>query len=174
MKHILALLQKQNFKMLTLLIFIISSAAVISAFFAEYILGLKPCNLCLYQRLPYYLVILLSGGAYILSFYYNVRKFTLIILQLIGTAFLGNALLALYAVGVERKIFDLPASCASAKLPADITTAEQLTAYLMTQEFVSCDQPTILLFNISMAELNALFCLSYACFIFYMIYRKHD
>ena len=41
------------------LIFLISFVSLIAAFFIEYILGHQPCNLCLIQRIPYGLGIIL-------------------------------------------------------------------------------------------------------------------
>tara|TARA_Y100000994_G_scaffold214403_1_gene190167 strand:+ start:443 stop:670 length:228 start_codon:yes stop_codon:yes gene_type:complete len=41
------------------IILFFSIFALASAFFIEYILGHKPCNLCLLQRVPYFLAIIL-------------------------------------------------------------------------------------------------------------------
>ena len=41
------------------LIFAISLISIISAYFIEYILGHQPCNLCILERIPYALSIVL-------------------------------------------------------------------------------------------------------------------
>ena len=46
-------------KNLFLAIFLISFIALMSAYFIEYVLGYQPCNLCLYERTPYFLAILI-------------------------------------------------------------------------------------------------------------------
>ena len=58
-----------NFKINTYLkiIFFISLISIISAFFIEYVLGHKPCNLCLIERIPYVLSIILIVLNYILK-----------------------------------------------------------------------------------------------------------
>ncbi len=50
-----------NFKIETYfkIIFLISLISIVSAFFIEYILGHQPCNLCLIERIPYGLAIIL-------------------------------------------------------------------------------------------------------------------
>ena len=47
------------------IIFLFSFIALISAFFIEYILGHQPCNLCLIERIPYVLSIILIVFNYI-------------------------------------------------------------------------------------------------------------
>ena len=41
------------------LIFLISVIALVSAFFIEYVLGHQPCNLCILERIPYLLAIII-------------------------------------------------------------------------------------------------------------------
>ena len=41
------------------LLLIFSTFAILFAFFLEYVLGHKPCNLCLLQRVPYILTIIM-------------------------------------------------------------------------------------------------------------------
>ena len=47
-------------------IFIFSAIALSSAFFIEYILGHQPCNLCLLERIPYGLSLILISAIFIL------------------------------------------------------------------------------------------------------------
>ena len=49
-------LNKKKFLLLT---FLISLFALISAYFIEYILGYQPCNLCLIERIPFVLAIII-------------------------------------------------------------------------------------------------------------------
>ena len=46
-------------KKIYLSILIISILALISAYFIEYFLGYQPCNLCLLERIPYALSIII-------------------------------------------------------------------------------------------------------------------
>jgi len=53
------------------LIFLISIIALASAFFIEYILGHQPCNLCILERIPYLLALIII----VLNYYKNIKKF---------------------------------------------------------------------------------------------------
>ena len=50
---------KNSKNLLIKFIFFISIIALVSAFFIEYILGHQPCNLCVLERIPYFLAIIL-------------------------------------------------------------------------------------------------------------------
>ena len=57
-------LNKKNFFKLT---FLISLFALISAYFIQYILGYQPCNLCLIERIPYMMALIII----IINFKFN-------------------------------------------------------------------------------------------------------
>ena len=82
------------------LIFIISLVSIISAYFIEYILGHQPCNLCLIERIPYGISIILIISNYLLK---NNERF--IILLLIIT-FLFSLIISLYHFGIEQSFFE--------------------------------------------------------------------
>ena len=62
-------------KNIYLLVFIISLLSILSAIYIEYILGEKPCLLCIYQRIPYLASIFICFLGY-----YNNKSFFLIYL----------------------------------------------------------------------------------------------
>ena len=77
-------------------IFVISFIALISAYFIEYILGHKPCNLCVYERIPYFLAILIV----LINYKYNkLEKYLIFSLAII---FLIATILSLYHLGIEQ------------------------------------------------------------------------
>ena len=86
-------LSKKN---LLLAIFLISLVALISAYFIEYILGYQPCNLCLYERIPYFLAIL------ILLINYKYNKLEKYIIILLALNFFIATILSLYHLGIEQ------------------------------------------------------------------------
>ena len=61
-----------NIKSYLKLIFIISLVSIISAYFIEHILGHQPCNLCLIERIPYGISIILIISNY---FFKNKMEF---------------------------------------------------------------------------------------------------
>ena len=94
----------QNIKFFFLFIFTLSLFSLIAALYIEYILGFKPCILCIYQRIPYAIAILIS----LIAFFYGNRNILLIIL---GLTFLSGFLLSGYHVGIEKGIIEPLFSC---------------------------------------------------------------
>ena len=67
-----------------LIIFFISLISIISALYIEYILQYQPCELCIYQRLPYIAAIFIS----FIGFNYYKNDNILIILIIIFAYFI--------------------------------------------------------------------------------------
>ena len=91
---------KQSNNIFLIVIFAIISLAIISALIIQYWLGHEPCKLCLYQRIPYFLAILLIIKIF---FFKKYEKVTLFILSLI---FFCSAALAFYHFGIEQGFFN--------------------------------------------------------------------
>ena len=78
------------------IIFLISIVSLILAFFIEYVLGHLPCNLCLIERVPYGLAVILL----ILNYFFKKNeKFTILLLTLI---FSFSFLISFYHLGIEQ------------------------------------------------------------------------
>ena len=78
------------------LIFLISIIALSSAFFIEYFLGHQPCNLCVLERIPYLLALIII----VLNYkFINLEKYFILSLVLI---FLAATFLSLYHLGIEQ------------------------------------------------------------------------
>ena len=90
--------QKKN--IILIIIFFIILLSIISALIIEHTLGHQPCNLCLYERIPYFLSALLIIKIF---FFKKYEKITLLILFLV---FMISALLAFYHFGIEQGFFD--------------------------------------------------------------------
>ena len=78
------------------LILLFSIFALISAYFIQYVLGHQPCNLCLIERIPYILTIIIIIINIITKKY---EKITLILLSLI---FIIATLISFYHFGIEQ------------------------------------------------------------------------
>merc|ERR1711880_8763 len=87
------------------LIFLISIIALASAFFIEYVLGHQPCNLCMLERIPYLLalIIILLNYKFI-----NLEKYFILSLILI---FLAVTILSLYHLGIEQGFIEESLVC---------------------------------------------------------------
>ena len=107
-------------------ILIISLISIFSAYFIEYILGHQPCNLCLIERIPYGLSIVL-----IISNYALKKDEQLIILMLI-LIFAFSFIISFYHFGIEQGFFEESAVC-GLKEVYDITSKEELLKQLQVK-----------------------------------------
>jgi len=80
----------------TRIIVLVSFVALISAYFIEYILGHQPCNLCLMERIPYAVALV------IVIFNYKFNHLEKYFILLLSIVFLASTLLSLYHLGIEQ------------------------------------------------------------------------
>ncbi len=133
----------------------VSAAILAAAFASQYIGGLEPCVLCLYQRVPYGAVIALSGLGLGLSGLAPPPKGVIVSLAgLCAVAFLINAGIATFHVGVEQHWWQGTEACGAAGTTA--RTIEELRAQILAAPVVRCDVVPWSLFGISMAGYNVL------------------
>ena len=128
------------------LIFIISSISLISAYFIEYILGYQPCNLCLIERIPYALGLIL-----IILNYTLIKKEQFIILLLILT-FAFSLIISFYHFGIEQGFFEESSVC-GLKNVTDTISKEELLKQL-GKKTISCKDVTFKIFGLSLTSIN--------------------
>ena len=141
----------------------LASAALLTAAFGfEYLGGLAPCKLCLWQRWPHAGVIVFSlmGTTGALR---SGPAFLMIALCAAVTA-----IIAIYHVGVEQQLWQGPTSCSGA---LNSMSASDLLDSLLATPVVRCDEIAWSFANISMAGWNMLFSSGLACFAL-LAYRK--
>ncbi len=139
------------------LILAASVATLGGAFLFQYVDGLAPCVLCIYQRYPYGVTIALSALALFLS---DGRARGALLL-LCGLAFLAGAGIGVFHVGVEQHWWQGTAACTGGDAgPAG--SLEALKAQILAAPVVRCDQIAWSLFGISMAGYNVLISLALA------------
>jgi disulfide bond formation protein DsbB len=140
------------------LVLVASTAIIGSVLLFEHVGGLQPCELCLYQRWPYYAAIvaaavaLLSGGDGAMR----------LVIALCALLFAISTVLAFYHVGVEQHWFAGPTACTGSVSGA--TSIEALKAQLLARQPVSCDAPAWRLFGVSLAGWNLLASVAIAVF----------
>jgi len=152
------------------LLIIISVIAITSALIAEYIFNLQPCELCLKQRHPYYLIVVIS---LIIFFIPVFQKLFLYILIQLGTIY--GIFYSVWHVGVENELLKGPSGC-TAGLSNSLSTAD-LKEQILSKQVISCDEVVWSFFGISAASLNTMILL----FIFvinglytYKLYAKKE
>ena len=128
------------------IIFSISLISLISAFFIEYALGYQPCNLCLIQRIPYGLSIILI----ILN--YLQRKNEVFFILLLILIFSFSLIISFYHFGIEQGFFEESTVC-GIKNSSDIISKEELLKQLQ-EKTISCKDVTFRIFGFSLTTFN--------------------
>mgnify|MGYP001450128574 FL=1 len=139
-----------NFKIETYLniICLISLISIISAYFIEYVLGHQPCNLCLIERIPYGLAMILI----ILNYAY--RKYQYYIVSLLILIFIFSFIISFYHLGIEKGFFEESAVCVL-KNTSEIISKEELLKQLQ-EKTISCKDVTFRFFGFSLTTINIL------------------
>jgi len=139
-----------NYKIDTYLkiVLFISLLSLISAFFIEYILGHQPCNLCLIQRIPYGLSIIL------IIFNFFLRKNIQFIILLLILIFSFSLILSFYHFGIEQGFFEESSVC-GVKDASNIISKEELLKQLQ-EKTVSCKDVTFKILGFSLTTINIL------------------
>tara|TARA_B100000902_G_C26752421_1_gene641574 strand:- start:15 stop:500 length:486 start_codon:yes stop_codon:yes gene_type:complete len=130
------------------LILLFSIFALLSAYLIQYVLGHKPCNLCLIERIPYFLTIIIITLSFIFKKY---EKIYLISLALIFTA---ASLISFYHFGIEQGFIKESLVCDLNK-QINILTAEDLLEELK-KETISCKEVTFRILGLSLATINTI------------------
>ena len=128
------------------IVFIISSVSIISAYFIEYALGHQPCNLCLIERVPYILSIILVTINY--KFNQN-EKFIILLLILI---FVFSFLISIYHFGIEQGFFEESTVC-TLNNATDIISKDELLK-ILNEKTISCKDVTFRVFGLSLTTIN--------------------
>ena len=127
-----------------LFIALISIFTLISAIYIEYVIGAKPCKLCLYQRLPYIVSIFLCFFGY-----NNLKKN--ICIYLLSLTFLISLIISGYHVGIENSIFPEFSGCTANNL--NIIDKEDLLNSL-DKIIPNCKDVTFKVLGLSLATIN--------------------
>ena len=149
------------------IILFISIIALSSAYFIEYILNYKPCNLCLIERLPYFLAVI------IIFLGISLNRFEKIIFISLGLIFTSATILSLYHVGIEKGFFEESLVCVSNNEINILNKEDLLKEFQKT--VVSCKDVEFTLFGLSLATINGIisFILSVITFKLFLNYEKN-
>jgi len=142
-----------------ILVFSILSLSI--AYFIQYVLGHKPCNLCIIERIPYIAAIILISLVFILNRYQKI------ISSLILIFFIFGAVVSFYHFGIEQGFF-------SESLICELTNnnplnKEELLNQLKKVEIVSCKDVTFRFFGLSLATINTIISLALSGIMFRII-----
>ena len=139
---------KNSKNLLIKCIFLVSIIALISAFFIEYILGHQPCNLCVLERIPYLLAIIIVLLDYKFILF---EKFFILLLVIV---FLFGAILSLYHLGIEQGFIQESLVC-DLKSGSNLLSKEEILKQLQEKN-VSCKDVTFKILGLSLTSFNIL------------------
>ena len=142
-------MKEQINKKFLFIILIFISFILVSAFIIEYGFDHQPCKLCIYERIPYFLSILLIIK---ILFIRNYEKITLLILSLV---FVLSSVLAFYHFGIEQGFFKETLVCKTGNLSENLSKEEVLEQ--LKQNTVGCKDVSFRILGFSLAAINTIF-----------------
>ena len=119
---------------------------MIGAYFIEYTLGHEPCNLCLLERIPYILIIILVIPTLIL------KKFEKTIFVLLSLIFFSATILSFYHFGIEQGFVEESAICNLEQENSNLTKEDLLKE--LNTNIISCKDVSFRVFGLSLATIN--------------------
>jgi disulfide bond formation protein DsbB len=157
------ILKNNKYILVGILSFSISSLLI--AYYIEYVLGHKPCNLCLIERIPYFIALILTLFLLIVN---RLEKIILIIMLL---SFLFGATVSFYHFGIEQGFFNESLVCNLGN--DDVSDKDKLLKQLEQSTVVSCKNVTFRFLGLSLTTINFFFSLILSSIIIKIII-KHE
>jgi len=147
------------------IIFLFSFIALISAFFIEYVFGHQPCNLCLIERVPYGLSII------IIMTFFLIKKNQQFLVLLLMLTFIFSFTISFYHFGIEQGFFQESPVCGAKNLTEGITKEDLLKQ--LSQKTISCRDVTFRIFGLSLTSINIVISLMFIITLF-KIFTKYE
>ena len=147
------------------IILLISFVSIVSAYFIEYALGHQPCNLCLLERIPYILSIVLI----VINFKFKKSEKFLILFLIV--TFIFSFLVSVYHFGIEQGFFEESSLC-TLKDNSNIISKEELLK-ILNEKTISCKDVTFRIFGLSLTSVN-IFISLIIIIILIKIYNIHE
>jgi len=139
------------------IVFFLSMIAISSALIAEYIFNFLPCKMCLYQRYPYYFIII------IFIFFYLFKKTSNLWLYiLIELAIFFGLFYSIWHIGIEQKLLPGPSGCSG--ILNKTSSIESLKEQIFNQPVVNCYDINWSILGLSAATVNMLLLLLFFVF----------
>ena len=129
-------------------VLIFSVFALVAAYFIEFILGHKPCNLCSIERIPYFASIILISLIFILN------KYEKLISLIVALFFIFGVIISFYHFGIEQGFFDESLVCNIVGNNESLSSEDLLKE--LKKNTISCKDVTFRLFGLSLATFNTI------------------
>ena len=154
-----------NSKNIFYLAVLFSIFAILSAFFMQYVLGHDPCKLCTYQRIPYYIIILIGLITFLFPKIIKITSFLLIFLLL------AEFLVSNYHTLSTFEVISY-SGCQSAEIPSDINVLKE--ALMSDTLIVNCSNANLKYFGIPLSIYNSFFSLMFLIVIVINAYKEKN
>ena len=152
-----------NIYLLSILSLLILS--VFAAYIIEYGLGHKPCKLCLYQRYPYFLSVIIILSILLTKKYIKLSLLILALISLLGS------IVAFYHFGIEQGFFNESLVCEAKNLDLNLSKEDVLKQ--LGESTISCKNVTFRVFGLSLATINTIF--SFVLFVIFLrLFRNYE
>ena len=146
-------------------VLIIIFTALIFAYFVEHVLGHQPCNLCIIERIPYGISIILIAIIFIIK---KNQKFLILLLIL---TFAFSFTISIYHYGIEQGFFEESSVC-GLKNTSNIISKDELLKQF--QEItIGCKDVTFRIFGFSLTTLN-MFISSIFVFLLTQCFKNYE
>ena len=153
-------------KVILNLILLFSIFALLAAYFIQYILGHEPCNLCLIERIPYIISII------IITLNLIKRRYEKILLIFLTIIFLFAALISFYHFGIEQGFISESLIC---NLSNENNLSKEAILNELNTKIISCKDVYFKIFGLSLASINTIFSLTFSAITFklFLDYEKN-
>ncbi|AHC39053.1 disulfide bond formation protein B [Ehrlichia muris] len=152
---------KKNYGVI--LLFVASIIALGIAYIAQYLFGMSPCKLCIYERIPYFITI----GLFIIYLF----KPSKVISLLVYLCYVCNICVSGYHVALEHSLVADIIGCTDSIKSLNFDDLKN--ALLNVNTVVSCDRPSIVFMGLSLAECNLIYCVLCLILCVYLFVKQY-
>jgi disulfide bond formation protein DsbB len=138
---------KYRFLFIGILVFCVLTLS--ATYYIEHVLKHPPCNLCLFERVPYIISTILAFSVLVFGKYEKITSIT------IGLFFVLGAIISYYHFGIEQGFFNESLVCDLSGSSIGSISAEDLLNELKTKK-ISCKDVTFRIFELSLATFNTI------------------
>ena len=137
---------------------------IVSAYIVELFAKVPPCKLCIYQRIPYFLILLVCLTSFFME-YRNIHFYAIFFLLF------SSFLIASFHSLVERGLVKYDSGCSSST--NDFDSIEDLRTHLESVALTKCDEIIFSILGLSLANINSLISFSLVLFNIYFILKLY-
>ena len=144
--------------------FTISLVTISGAYILEFFYNFPPCELCIYQRIPYFFILFICIISFFME-YKNIHFYSIFFL------FFTSFLIAFFHSLVERGIVEYSSACTSSV--ENFESIEDLRMHLDSVPITKCDEILFSVMGFSLANINTIISLSLVLFNIYFVWRLY-